>query len=193
MGALRGHPLILEGRFSMERRSPKNTGRRIYSRTTMCVRSSRKENETRFEVKWKFRLRFRSRAWFGFVDIKSIYDAQSHIAQSYANVSLTSVLAPQGFFRLGGLHLDHRALLQWSTNQEVVPVPLLSASLSNYYEFWSCATYCVCKSLAAGTIRSYTRAVQSGLSALTPAVKSRWGTILRGFIRDAKWKRMRNS
>ena len=39
-------------------------------------------------------------------------------------------------FRIGGLHLDHRVLLQWSTDQEVVPVPLFSAFLSYYYEFW---------------------------------------------------------
>jgi hypothetical protein len=32
--------------------------------------------------------------------------------------------------------LDNRVLLQWSTNQEVAPVPLLSAFLSYYYEFW---------------------------------------------------------
>ena len=57
------------------------------------------------------------------------------VAQHSGNVSLTSVYARKDF-RLGGLHLDNRVLLQWSTNQEVAPVPLLSAFLSYYYEFW---------------------------------------------------------
>ena len=57
------------------------------------------------------------------------------VAQHSGNVSLTSVYARKDF-RLGGLHLDNRVLLQWSTDQDVVPVPLLSAFLSYYYEFW---------------------------------------------------------
>ena len=57
------------------------------------------------------------------------------MAQHDGSVSLTSVYARKDF-RLGGLHLDNRVLLQWSTDQEVIPVPLLSAFLSYYYEFW---------------------------------------------------------
>ena len=136
MGALRGHPLILEGRFSMERRSPNYWQENLLSNHYVWSAPLGKENETRFEVKLEVPdYAFEAGAWFGFVDNKIYYDAQSHIAQSDANVSLTSVYARKDF-RLGGLHLDHRALLQWSTNQEVVPVPLLSAFLSYYYEFW---------------------------------------------------------
>lgn len=38
-------------------------------------------------------------------------------------------------FRLGGFHLNHRVLMQWSSNQTVAPVPLLSAYLSYFYGF----------------------------------------------------------
>lgn len=38
-------------------------------------------------------------------------------------------------FRLGGFHLNHRVLMQWSSDQTVAPVPLLSASLSYFFGF----------------------------------------------------------
>ena len=38
-------------------------------------------------------------------------------------------------FRLGGFHLNHRVLYQYSSAQEAVPVPMLSAYLSYYFEF----------------------------------------------------------
>ena len=71
----------------------------------------------------------------GVVGSKVYYGADSRIAQHDGTVSLTSVYARKDF-RFGGFHLDNRVLLQWSTNQEVVPVPLLGAYLSYYYEFW---------------------------------------------------------
>ena len=57
------------------------------------------------------------------------------MAQYDGAVSLTSLSARKDF-RIAGLHLDHRVLMQWSTDQEVVPVPMVSAFLSYYYEFW---------------------------------------------------------
>ena len=116
-GYLRGHPLILEDHYIWN--TPLN-----------------KENETRLEVKFSVPdYAFEAGAWQGVVTDKIYYASDSNVAQHDGSVSLTSVYARKDF-RLGGLHLDHRVLLQWSTNQEVVPVPLLSAFLSYYYEFW---------------------------------------------------------
>lgn len=98
--------------------------------------SLNKENETRFEVKFSVPdYAFEAGAWQGVVSDKIYYASDSNVAQHSGNVSLTSVYARKDF-RLGGLHLDNRVLLQWSTDQDVVPVPLLSAFLSYYYEFW---------------------------------------------------------
>ena len=74
-------------------------------------------------------------AWQGVVSNKIYYGADSRVAQSGATISLTSLYARKDF-RLGGFHFDHRVLLQWSTNQEVIPVPLCSAYLSYYYDMW---------------------------------------------------------
>ena len=102
----------------------------------MWFNSFDQEDETRFEVSlkipsWALELS----AWQGLVNNKIYYDAQSSVAQSSDAISLTSLYARKDF-RLGGFHFDHRVLLQWSTNQEVIPVPLCSAFLSYYYEFW---------------------------------------------------------
>lgn len=135
-GYIRRHPLILEGRFSMERRSPNYWQENLFSNHYVWSTPLNKENETRFEVKFSVPyFAFEAGAWQGVVSDKIYYDAESNIAQHNGSVSLTSVYARKDF-RFGGFHLDNRVLLQWSTNQEVIPVPLLSAYLSYYYEFW---------------------------------------------------------
>jgi len=135
-GYLRGHPLILEGSFSMERRSPAYWQENLISNHYMWSNSFDKENDTRFEVKFSVPdFAFEAAAWQAVVSDKIYYGSDSYVAQHGGNVSLTGVYARKDF-RIGGLHLDHRVLLQWSTNQNVVPVPLASAFLSYYYEFW---------------------------------------------------------
>ena len=99
-----------------------------------------KESETRFEVSFRvpdFALELG--AWQGVVTDKIYYGLENgdvRIMQDHGTTSVTSVYARKDF-RIAGLHLDHKVLLQWSTNQEAIPVPLVSAFLSYYYEFWA--------------------------------------------------------
>ncbi len=135
-GYIRRHPLILEGRFSMERRTPSYWQENLFSNHFMWSAPLSKENETRFEVKFSVPdFAFEVGAWQGVASDKVYYGSDSRIAQHGGSIGLTSAYVRKDF-RLGGLHLDNRVLLQWSTDQEVVPVPLLSAYLSYYYEFW---------------------------------------------------------
>jgi hypothetical protein len=95
-----------------------------------------KENETRFNVSFTvpdhgIELGF----WQSVVTDKIYYGADCKPAQHGGAVSLTSIYA-QKDFNIKGLHLNHRVLVQMSSNNEVVPVPLVSAFLSYYYEFW---------------------------------------------------------
>ena len=131
-----GHPVTLSGRFSQTKRSPSYWENNLFSNHYVWFNSFDQEDETRIEASlempdWAFEIG----VWQGVVSNKIYYDATSHVAQHGDAISLTSVYARKDF-RIGGLHLDHRALLQWSTNQEVIPVPLLSAYISYYYEFW---------------------------------------------------------
>ncbi len=135
-GFLRGHPLVLEGRFSMDRRSPSYWQENLFSNHYVWSAPLNKENETRFEVKFSLPdYAFEAGAWQGVTSDKIYYGSDSNVAQKSGAISLTSVYARKDF-RLGGLHLDNRVLMQWSTDQDVAPVPLLSAFLSYYYEFW---------------------------------------------------------
>lgn len=103
----------------------------------MWLTPLRKENETRFEVAFRVPdYAFEVGVWQGIVTDKIYYGADSQIAQDNGSVSVTSVYARKDF-RIAGLHLDHKVLLQWSTNHSVIPVPLVSAFLSYYYEFWA--------------------------------------------------------
>ena len=132
----RGHPVILSGRFSQTRQSPSYWQDNLFSNHYVWSHSFDKEDETRLEVSLEipsWALEFG--AWQGVVSNKIYYGANSLVAQHSDAISLTSLYARKDF-RLGGFHLDHRVLLQWSTNQEVIPVPLCSAYLSYYYEFW---------------------------------------------------------
>ena len=119
-GYLRGHALILEGRFSNEKRSPGYWQENLFSNHYVWSNSLAKENETRIEASFRVPdYALELAAWQGVVKNKIYYGP---VGPGDSNV--------------GVLHLDNRVLLQWSTNQEVIPVPLVSAFLSYYYEFW---------------------------------------------------------
>ncbi|MEG1935319.1 MAG: putative porin, partial [Rikenellaceae bacterium] len=62
------------------------------------------------------------------------YDENSLPAQFKDALSVTGIFL-QKDFRLGGLNLKNRVLLQWSSSQKVAPVPLVSANAMYYYEF----------------------------------------------------------
>ncbi|MBP3290653.1 MAG: putative porin [Alistipes sp.] len=132
----RGHPIILSGRFSQTRQSPSYWQDNLFSNHYVWSNSFDKEDETRFEVSLNIPdIALELGFWQGVVSNKIYYGANSLVAQESSAISLTSLYARKDF-RIGGLHLDHRVLMQWSTNQEVIPVPLCSAYLSYYYEFW---------------------------------------------------------
>ena len=132
----RGNPVILSGRFSQTMQSPSYWEENLFSNHFVWFNSFNKEDETRFEASleipsWALEIK----AWQGVVSNKIYYDATSMVQQESGAISLTSLYARKDF-RVGGFHFDHRALMQWSSNQDVIPVPTLSAFLSYYYEFW---------------------------------------------------------
>ena len=130
------HPLILSGRFRQELRSPGYWQENLFSNHYTWFNSFNKESETRFEVNFSVPdIALEIGAWQGVIGNMIYYDKNSHVAQHSGTVSLTSLYARKDF-RIAGLHLDHRALVQFTTNENVLPVPIFSAYLSYYYEFW---------------------------------------------------------
>ncbi len=133
---IQNRPIILSGRLSVDRRSPSYWQENLFSNHFVWFTPLAKENETRLEVNFEIpEYALKLSAWQGVLSNKIYYDESSEVAQNIGEVSLTSLYADKDF-RINGFHLNHRVLMQWSTNQRVVPVPLFSAYLSYYYEFW---------------------------------------------------------
>ena len=64
-----------------------------------------------------------------------VYYGLQVVPEQYGDMLNVMGLYLRKDFRIGGLHLNHRALMQWSSNQTVAPVPLLSACLSYFFGF----------------------------------------------------------
>ena len=133
---IKGKPFTLSGEFSQSASSAGYWMDHWLSNHYMWQNDFGKENETRFNVAFTvpdhgIELGF----WQSVVTGKIYYGADCKPAQHSGAVSLTSVYAQKNF-NIKGLHLDHRVLVQLTSNREVVPVPLVSAFLSYYYEFW---------------------------------------------------------
>jgi hypothetical protein len=133
---IREHPLILRGRFSQSLRTPSYWQENLFSNHYAWFNSFDKESETRFEVNFSVPdIALELGAWQGVIGNMVYYGNDSRVAQHSGNVSLTSLYARKDF-RIAGFHLDHRALVQITSNESVLPVPTFSAYLSYYYEFW---------------------------------------------------------
>ena len=134
---IREHPLILTGRFRQEFRSPSFWQENLFSNHYVWFNSFSKEKTTRFEARFSVPdYALELGLWQGVMSDMLYYDSSSDIAQASSTVSLTSLYARKDF-RIAGLHLDHRALVQFSSDEHVLPVPLLSAFVSYYYDFWA--------------------------------------------------------
>lgn len=132
---LKGQPISLSGAFRYELRSPSYWSENFYSNHFVWFNSFDKENETRIELSLKVpSFNMELSAHQSVISNKIYYDADSRPEQYGGNVSVSGIYAHKDFL-LGGLHLNNRVLLQWSTDQDVVPVPLASAFLSYYFEF----------------------------------------------------------
>lgn len=132
---IKDKPITLSGRFNYELRSPGYWTDGYFSNHYAWSNSFAKENETRIELALNIpSIGLELGANQSVISNKIYYDAESLPAQHTGSVSLSSLYARKDF-RLGGFHLNHRVLLQWSTSQEVIPVPLASAFISYYFEF----------------------------------------------------------
>ncbi len=143
---LGGHPISLSGRLLYSLESPSYWSENYYSNHYRWSNSFNRENETRFEIKldaphWKIEAGLYQSIVSNKIYYTDVYneDAQAYIRdikpmQSPDVVSITGVYARKDL-TIGKFHFNHRVLLQWSTNQDVVPVPLLSVYLSYYFEF----------------------------------------------------------
>lgn len=133
---IKGKPFILSGTFSDRSTSPGYWQENWYSNHYIWSNNFAKEGEMRFNVSFRvpdhgIELGF----WQSMLRDKIYYGPDCLPVQHNGNISLTGIYA-QKDFTIKGLHLNHRVLVQLTSDRKVVPVPLVSAFLSYYYEFW---------------------------------------------------------
>ena len=191
---IREHPLILTGRFRYELRSPGYWHENLFSNHYVWFNSFDKESETRFEVNFSVPdIALEVGAWQGVMTNMIYYGNDSRIAQNPGTVSLTSLYARKDF-RFAGFHLDHRALVQISSDEHVLPVPTFSAYLSYYYEFWVVRDVLRVQVGLDGRFNTayYAPGYNPALSAFYNQREVKIGNYpyLDAFV-SAKWKRMR--
>ena len=191
---IREHPLILTGRFRYELRSPGYWHENLFSNHYVWFNSFDKESETRFEVNFSVPdIALEVGAWQGVMTNMIYYGNDSRVAQNPGTVSLTSLYARKDF-RFAGFHLDHRALVQISSDEHVLPVPPFSAYLSYYYEFWVVRDVLRVQVGLDGRFNTayYAPGYNPALSAFYNQREVKIGNYpyLDAFV-SAKWKRMR--
>lgn len=132
---IKGHPLSLSGKFRFSSLEPSYWDQNFFFNHFVWSNSFQKENETRLDVTLAApRWGFEASGFQSVIDNKVYYGADYRPAQAGGVVSVSGVYLREDL-RLGGVNLNHRVMLQWSTDQMVVPVPLFSAYLSYFYEF----------------------------------------------------------
>lgn len=129
-------PFTLSGEFSEGSTTPGYWVNNWSSNHYRWSNDFKKEGETRFNIAFTvpdygIELGF----WQSILRNKVYYGSDCMPKQYDGALSVTSIYAQKNF-KIKGLHLDHRVLVQLTSNRYVVPVPLVSAFLSYYYEFW---------------------------------------------------------
>ena len=191
---IKGKPLILSGSFAETSLSPGYWQEHWSSNHFRWDNNFGKEAETRFNVAFTVPdYGLELGAWQSFVRNKIYYGADCTPQQASGNVSLTSIYARKDF-TIKGLHLNHRVLVQLTSDREVVPLPLVSAFLSYYYEFWIKRDVLRVQIGIDGRFNTkyYAQGYNPALSAFYNQSEVQVGNYpyLDAFV-SAKWKRMR--
>lgn len=128
-------PVIVDFDLLIRNETPSYWSEHYYSNHFSWNNSFGKETETRFGATLSIPdFGIELGATQSILGNKVYYDAQSLPQQCSDIVSISGIYL-QKDFQAGGFHFNHRAKLQWSTDQEVVPVPLATANLLYYFEF----------------------------------------------------------
>ena len=136
---IKGRPLSLSGNFRFSSLEPGYWEQNFSSNHFRWSNSFDKENETRFDVTLRIpHLGFEASGYQSVLGNNVYYGADCLPAQAGGAVSVTGLYLREDVkvrIKSSSLNLNHRVMLQWSTDQKVVPVPMASVFLSYYYEF----------------------------------------------------------
>lgn len=128
-------PLTLDASIRFSLREPEFWTQNYFSNHFAWANSFTKESSTTFSARLSMpSIGLELGGDYQLVQNKFYYDQNSLAAQSVTPTSIIGVYLQKNF-RAGGFRFNHRVLMQWSTQQEVAPVPAISAFVSYFYEF----------------------------------------------------------
>jgi len=128
-------PLSLGAHFVTSLARPNHYQTHVFTNHYSWDRDFKKESTTKIQASlaipyWKLWVD----AGYALLGNPIYYGADGRIRQSSSVVNVLS-LSLRKDLKLGPLHLDNRILLQTSSNQTAVPVPLLALNLRYYFQF----------------------------------------------------------
>lgn len=131
----KGKPISLGGYFRYEHRMPNYWEQSFYSNHFMWNNSFGFTDETRFGVTFDLPIAGFSAGFDQSVVTGHIYYGTDFKPHQHSDAVSVSSLYLREDLAIKGFHLNHRVQAQFSSAQEVIPVPLVAAYLSYYYEF----------------------------------------------------------
>ena len=131
----RKSPLAFNVHFETNLKEPNYYDQHIYTNHYVWNNDFNKISTTKVEAslnipRWKMNAAFD----YALLDNNIYYDNQGIVRQNSAPMSIMSAYLRKDF-QLWKFHLDNRLLFQLSSNQDVVPLPLLALNLRYYLEF----------------------------------------------------------
>ena len=131
----RKSPLTVGAHFETNLKEPDYYQQHLYTNHFKWDNDFSKISTTRLEAslsipRWDMYASF----GYGLLSNNIYYDNQGIVRQNTSPMSVMTATLKKNF-RIWKFHLDHHAMLQLSSNQEVLPLPLLSLNFRYYIQF----------------------------------------------------------
>lgn len=188
-----GSPISLRASFSQELKEPWFYEQNYTSNHYRWRNSFSKESETRIEGYLDIP-KYKLQAFFGYSLLANgiYYDTLGIVRQSGSPVSVMSAYLRKDF-KVWKLHFDNKVLFQMSSDQTVMPLPMLSLNLRYYIQFPVVKNVMEIQAGAEGTFSTawYAPAYNPALGVFQNQVKEKIGgkdPYINVFI-NIQWKR----
>jgi hypothetical protein len=131
----RKSPVTLNGHFETSLREPDYYEQHVYTNHYKWDNNFSKISKTKVEAsvavpKWKLA----ASVGYGLLANNIYYDTLGIVRQNTTPMSVMTAEIKKDFV-LGKFHFDHRAMFQVSSNEEVMPLPMLALNLRYYLQF----------------------------------------------------------
>ena len=131
----RNSPISFKARFETSLKEPDYYQQHLYTTHFRWDNDFGKTSTTKVEAsvsipKWKLGASF----GYALLDNNIYYDTLGIVRQNSAPMSIMTASLKKNF-KVWNFHFDHKALFQLSSNQDVVPLPMLALNFRYYFQF----------------------------------------------------------